>query len=319
MGRLAAVAAAGHHSGAMTPRIETALQTLLDDKLIQYVLPIFFLAIVVEAVWSARAKRGLYHGRDFFASQCMLIGSVLIEVVPKTLLVAVMFELHEWSPLRDVVGRQPWAWVVLFFLDDLTYYWFHRLNHEVRFFWAGHVNHHSSEYMNFGTALRQGVVERTYKLVFWLWIAALGFDPAMILLMIGVNLTFQFWTHTEAVRRLPAWFEAVFNTPSHHRVHHGSNTRYLDRNHAGVLIVWDKLFGTFSPELAEEPVVYGLTKNLETFDPWTVLVHGHRELFHDMRRAGSFREALRYFFDAPGWTHDGPDRRAKTLRAEASV
>ena len=303
----------------MTSRIETALQTLLDDELIQYVLPIFFLAIVVEAVWSARGKRGLYHGRDFLASQCMLIGSVLIEIVPKTLLIALMSLIHEWSPLRDVVGRQPWAWGVLFFLDDFTYYWFHRLNHEVRFFWAGHVNHHSSEYMNFGTALRQGVVERVYKPAFWLWIAALGFDPAMILLMMGVNLTYQFWTHTEAVRRLPAWFEAVFNTPSHHRVHHGSNTRYLDRNHAGVLIVWDKLFGTFSPELDEEPVVYGLTKNIGTFDPWTVLVHGHASLFRDMRRAGSLRKALRYFFDAPGWSHDGPDERAKTLRAEAGV
>lgn len=303
----------------MTPRIETAFQTLLDDKLIQYVLPIFFLAVFVEAIWSARSNRGLYEGRDFVASQCMLAASVLIEVVPKTLLIVVMFELHDWSPLRDVVGRQPWAWGVLFLLDDFTYYWFHRLNHEVRFFWAGHVNHHSSEYMNLGTALRQGVVERTYKLIFWLWIAALGFDPGMILLMMGLNLTYQFWAHTEAVGRLPAWFEAVFNTPSHHRVHHGSNTRYLDRNHAGVLIVWDKLFGTFSPELDEEPVVYGLTKNLGTTHPWTVLVHGHVELVRDMLRAGNLRDALRYVFDAPGWSHDGEDKRANTLREKAGV
>lgn len=301
----------------MADRIQTAYQTLLDDTLIQYVMPIFFLAILVEAIWSARARRRLYDGRDFFASQCMLVGSVLIEIVPKVLLVAAMSLLHEWSPLRDVVGRQAWAWVLLFFLDDFTYYWFHRLNHEVRILWAGHVNHHSSEYMNFGTALRQGVVERVYKLVLWLPLAALGFDPAMILLMIGLNLTYQFWVHTEAFRRGPAWFEAVFNTPSHHRVHHGSNARYLDRNHAGVLIVWDRLFGTFSPELDEEPVVYGLTSNIGTHDPWTVLVHGYAELIRDLRRADRFGDRLRYLFLPPGWSHDGPDKRAKTLRAEA--
>ena len=139
----------------------------------------------------------------------------------------------------------------------------------------------------------------------------------MILLMMGLNLTYQFWTHTEVVRRLPAWFEAVFNTPSHHRVHHGSNVRYLDRNHAGVLIVWDKLFGTFSPELDEEPVVYGLRTNLATFDPWRVLVHGYTEIVHDWRRAGDLRTKLRYLLDSPGWSHDGSRQTVPELQAEA--
>lgn len=303
----------------MFGKIEHAFQIFLGDDLIQFVLPFFFLGVVVEAIWSARAERGLYRGRDFLTSQCMLLGSVLIEIVPKTLLIVLMFEIHEWSPLSELVGRQWWAWGLLFVLDDLTYYWFHRLNHEIRFMWAGHVNHHSSEYMNLGTALRQGVVERVYKLVFWLPLAALGFDPAMILLMMGLNLTYQFWTHTESVRRLPPWYEAVFNTPSHHRVHHGSNVRYLDCNHAGVLIVWDKLFGTFSAELDEEPVVYGLTKNVGTFHPWTVLVHGYTELASDMKRAERWGDRLRYVFDAPGWSHDGEDKRAKTLRADAGL
>ena len=173
--------------------------------------------------------------------------------------------------------------------------------------------------MNLGTALRQGVVERVYKPIFWIWIAALGFDPAMILLMMGLNLTYQFWAHTEAVRRLPGWYEAIFNTPSHHRVHHGSNARYLDRNHAGVLIVWDKLFGTFSPEVDDEPVEYGLTTNLGTTDPWRVLVHGYTDIAKDCRRAKRWRDKLRYLVNPPGWSHDGPDKRAKTLRAQAGV
>jgi sterol desaturase/sphingolipid hydroxylase (fatty acid hydroxylase superfamily) len=133
----------------------------------------------------------------------MLAASATFEIVPKIAIIGVMILFYEISPLRGVVGHQPWAWVLLFFLDDLTYYWFHRLNHEVRVLWAGHVNHHSSEYLNYGTALRQGVGERIYKLAFWLWLPLLGFDPGMVLLMIGLNLSYQFWVHTEAVRRCP--------------------------------------------------------------------------------------------------------------------
>jgi sterol desaturase/sphingolipid hydroxylase (fatty acid hydroxylase superfamily) len=303
----------------MSPTLEAAIQILQEDKLTQIVLPIFLGATVIEAVWSKWTQRGLYVGRDAGVSMVMLLLSIVVEIVPKVGIVALMIELHEWSPLRDVVGHQFWAWGLLFFLDDITYYWFHRLNHEVRFLWAGHINHHSSEYMNYGTALRQGVGERVYKYAFWLWLPAIGFDPAMVLLMIGLNLSFQFWTHTEAVRRLPAWYEAIFNTPSHHRVHHGSNIRYLDRNHAGILIIWDKLFGTFSAELDEEPVVYGLTTNVNSFNPWRVLVHGYSDMFKDAVRAKSWRDRLSYGLQPPGWSHDGPDNRAKTLREKAGL
>lgn len=289
------------------------------DTLAQWVVPIFLLAVTAEAIWSNRSGRGLYELRDTGNSLLMLLASILVEIIPKILILALMVEIHEASPLRDVVGRQPWAFLLLFFLDDFTYYWFHRFNHEVRFLWAGHVNHHSSERMNLGTALRQGVGERIYKLLFWLWLAALGFDPAMILLMIGINLTFQFWVHTEAIRRLPAWYEAVFNTPSHHRVHHGSNVRYLDRNHAGVLIIWDKIFGTFSPELDDEPVIYGLTENLGSLNPWKVLVHGYTEMARDFFRAASWRDRARTLLLPPGWSHDGPDKRARTLRSQAAL
>lgn len=296
---------------------EAARQVLEGDTLIQWVLPIFFGAILIEAAWARLAHRDVYRSRDTGVSLLMLLASIGVEILPKLALVAAMIELHEWSPLRDIVGRQPWAWLLLFFLDDFTYYWFHRFNHEVRFLWAGHVNHHSSRQMNLGTALRQGVGERVYKLAFWLWLPLLGFDAAMVLVMIGLNLTYQFWIHTEAVRRLPTGLEAIFNTPSHHRVHHGSNIRYLDRNHAGVLIVWDKLFGTFSPELDEEPVVYGLTRNLETWNPITVLSHGYTELLHDLRRTHSWSDRWRMLALPPGWSPDGADKRARTLRARA--
>jgi sterol desaturase/sphingolipid hydroxylase (fatty acid hydroxylase superfamily) len=151
-------------------------------------------------------------------------------------------------------------------------------------------------------------------MVFWLWLPLLGFDVGMILAMIGLNLIYQFWVHTQAVDRLPGWVELIFNTPSHHRVHHASNVRYLDCNHAGVLIVWDRLFGTFSEETPEEPPVYGLTRNVRSFNPMVVLLHEYAALWRDVRRAPGWRQKFAYLLKAPGWSHDGEDRRSRSLR-----
>jgi sterol desaturase/sphingolipid hydroxylase (fatty acid hydroxylase superfamily) len=292
------------------------MQELLQDDLSLIALPLFLVAVALEALWSSRSALGWYRGRDTLVSLSMMVAAALVEVVPRLLAVLLMLQLHEISPLRDVIGRQWWAWLLLFLLDDFSYYWFHRMNHEVRLLWAGHVNHHSSQYLNFGTALRQGVGERVHKFLFWLWLPLLGFDPAMILTMVGINLFYQFWVHTRAVGRLHPWIEAVFNTPSHHRVHHGSNIRYLDCNHGGVLIIWDRLFGTFSAELDADPVVYGLTKNIDGNSPWEVLVHEYRAIWRDLRRAPRWRDRWRYLGLAPGWSHDGPDRRARVIRQQ---
>ena len=184
----------------------------------------------------------------------------------------------------------------------------------MRLLWAGHVAHHSSQKLNFGTALRQGVTERAHKYLFWLPLPLLGFDPLMIFLMIGLNLFYQFWVHTELVRRLPNVLELIFNTPSHHRVHHASNVRYLDCNLGGVLILWDRLFGTFSREEDLEPPVYGLTHNIATFNPVKVAFGEYANLMRDCSRADRWQDRLRYVFLAPGWRHDGPDERARVLR-----
>ncbi|MCZ6831875.1 MAG: sterol desaturase family protein [Gammaproteobacteria bacterium] len=292
------------------------MQEVLQDDLSLFAMPAFFVAILLEAFWSHRQGHGWYRGRDTFVSLSMLVASTLVELLPRMLAVGLMFKLHEISPLREVVGRQWWAWLLLFFLEDFTYYGFHRMNHEVRLLWAGHVNHHSSQYLNFGTALRQGVGERVHKFLFWLWLPLLGFDPYMIITAIGISLFYQFWIHTHVVKKLHPWVEAVFNTPSHHRVHHGSNIRYLDCNHGGILIIWDRWFGTFSPEVDEEPVIYGLTRNIDGDRVGTVLMHEYLSLWRDICAARNWGDRWRYLCLAPGWSHSGPDHRARVLRQQ---
>lgn len=292
----------------------SASATATADLLTLLALPLFLVAILAESRLAAPAASPRYFWPDTRASLAMLVASAVVDLLPKLLAIAAMIYLHSISPLRDVVGRQWWAWLLLFLLEDLSYYWFHRANHSVRLFWAGHVNHHSSRYLNLGTALRQGVGERVHKYLFWLWLPLLGFDPAMIVTLMAISLIYQFWIHTETVDRLPRWFEWWFNTPSHHRVHHASNVRYLDCNHGGVLIIWDRLFGTFAAERADEPCVYGLTHNIDSHQPWVVLKHGYQSLWQDVRRSTHWRDRLRYLWLAPGWSHDGRDERARTLR-----
>lgn len=292
------------------------MQELLQDDLTLFAVPLYFGALLLEMAYARRNGLDWYRRGDTLASLGMGLFAIAAEILPRLAALAAIVWLHDLSPLRDVVQRQWWAWLLLFFLDDFTFYWFHRCNHEVRLCWAGHVNHHSSQYFNFATALRQGVGERLHKFLFWLWLPLLGFDAGMIITMISISLFYQFWIHTQSVHRLHPWLEAVFNTPSHHRVHHASNVRYLDRNHGGVLILWDRLFGTFAEERDDDPVRYGLTTNIGTDRLLVVATHEYVSIWRDLRRAGTWGDRLCYLFLAPGWRHDGPDKRANTLRAQ---
>jgi sterol desaturase/sphingolipid hydroxylase (fatty acid hydroxylase superfamily) len=299
--------------------INQIAQEFAKDDLIYFFVPLFLLAFVLEFFY-ARAKQLKLHDRDDTkASLWMLLFVSIVDIAPKFLFFALIYVLADLSPLKDVVQRQWWAWVLLFLLDDLTYYWFHRLNHQVRIFWAGHVSHHSAIKMNYGTALRQGVGERIHKYIFWLPLPLIGFDALMIFVMMSINLFYQFWIHTELVKKLPRWYEFIFNTASHHRVHHASNIRYLDRNHAGVLILWDRLFGSFSEEKDSDPTVYGLTENLKSQAAIHVATHVYSAIWRDVRRAKNWSDKLKYIFYAPGWSHDGPDKRSDTLRATADL
>ncbi|MFF5217972.1 sterol desaturase family protein [Micromonospora sp. NPDC000442] len=265
-----------------------------------YAIPAFLLLITVEAL-SYRfapddAERG-YETRDTATSLTMGAGSQVIGVPWKLLTIGLYAAAYTISPFSLSPGDW-WVWVLLFFADDFAYYWFHRAHHEVRLLWAGHVVHHSSVFFNFSTALRQSWTPMT-SLPFWLGLALLGIPPWMIFLQQSISLLYQFFLHTERINLLPRPIELLLNTPSHHRVHHGSNDEYLDRNYGGILIVWDRLFGTFQAE--GDAVRYGLTKNIGTYNPLRVATHEYAAIWRDLRTARSWRERLGYLLRRPGW------------------
>jgi sterol desaturase/sphingolipid hydroxylase (fatty acid hydroxylase superfamily) len=270
-------------------------------EVLYYAIPFFVLLLIAE--WASfrhlSDEHDLvgYEPADTRTSLAMGAGNVVINIGWKVVVVAAYALIYELTPLRLSAGDW-WVWVLLFFADDLSYYWFHRVSHESRLFWASHVVHHSSQHYNLSTALRQTWVPMTY-FPFWLWLPLVGFSPWMVLLAQSWSLIYQFFLHTERVGRLPRPLEAVLNTPSHHRVHHGANAEYLDRNYGGILVIWDRLFGSFEPERAR--VRYGLTKNLETFRPLDVAFHEYRALWRDVRAASTWRLRLAHAYHGPGW------------------
>ncbi|MTI30277.1 sterol desaturase family protein, partial [Xanthovirga aplysinae] len=281
-----------------------------------YAIPFFVLAIILE-IFIAR-KREKHHDwfevKDTVSSLTMGIGNVIVSIPAKFIFLGVYLYLYDNFKLWDL-DYSWWVWVLAFFGEDLSYYLFHSTSHFVRIFWASHVNHHSSQKYNLGTALRQEWSGVFYDFIFWMWLAVIGFPPLMILTLRGTNLLFQFWIHTEAVGRMPGWFEFIFNTPSHHRVHHSSDVKYLDKNFAGTLVIWDRIFGTFKEE--EERPNYGLTKNINSYNPIVIAFHEWSDIIKDVMKHP--RYAFQYLFYAPGWSHDGSRKTTKQLLKEMNT
>ncbi len=279
--------------------------------------PIFALSIILEwwAVRSGRAK-GRYATKDALTSIAMGIGNVVVNTLTGFLFLWVMALV--W-PYRVMTVPMTWlSFALVFVLYDFVYYWKHRFAHRVRWFWMEHVTHHSSRHYNLSTALRQPWFGPFTGLIIVGWpLIMLGFHPAFVGFAGGVNLIYQFWIHTEAVDRMPPWFEALFNTPSHHRVHHATNPRYLDANYAGVFIVWDKIFGSFIAERDDDQPDYGIVKPLETYNPFLVAFHELIGLVKDCASDGLNPYTwLKRAINAPGWSPDGNHNRTEEIRAE---
>ncbi len=267
---------------------------------VQIAVPIFIVAMIVEMFMVRAGATGDYDWRDTGTSLIMGFGSTFAAILFGAGIVGLGNALWQFR-LFDVPVTW-WAVLLCFIGDDFLYYWFHRSAHRIRWFWASHVIHHSSQHYNLSTALRQtwtGLFSLSFA--FRLPLFLIGFPPRMILFCAGLNLVYQFFIHTEVVRRLPFGLEAWLNTPSHHRVHHGTNARYLDRNYGGVFIVWDRLFGTFEPERDDEPARYGIVRNLATFNPIWVAAHEWVGIGKDILAATDWRSRLMAIVGPPGW------------------
>ncbi len=259
--------------------------------------PVFFLFIAYEWYQSARAQTGIYQWRDTLANFALAAMHQAGDALSLLLLLPLFFWLQQYAWLD--LQFNALNLFILFVLQDFLYYWFHRTSHRVRWLWASHVAHHSSRLMNFSTAFRQSL---TYPLsgmwLFWLPLVLLGFAPTLVLAVVAINLGFQFFVHTRAGKHWGC-LGYILNTPAWHRVHHACNDIYIDKNFAGVLVIWDRLFGSFEPEHAEIPCRFGITNDFESVNPLTITFHEWQRMLADAREARGLRAKIAALFGPP--------------------
>ena len=260
-------------------------------------LPIIYGMIALEAIFSSFANKSFYRLDDTLCTAGLLIGNILIGFAAKGLSFSIHIFLYQFR-LIDLASLIPvWLmWVLAFVLIDLFFYIYHRLSHKVRFLWAIHMSHHSSEEMNFAVSLRQAWFAPLSKIPFFLILPLLGLDPTIVVIAGVISTLWGVVGHAQIVDKLGP-LEIIFNTPSHHRVHHGANKEYIDKNYGNLFIIWDKMFGTFEPEHAT--VKYGLVNNVDTFNPIKITFMGWRAILKDVRNAQSLREVISVIFGPP--------------------
>lgn len=273
----------------------------MSTNYIALAIPVFFALIALELQVARRSGHRYYRLNDSINDLATGILQQLATLLFATFLVAGYLALYARARVVDLPADSVLVWAACFVGVDLLYYWFHRLSHEINFLWAAHVVHHQSEEYNLTVALRQSALQPFFSMVFYWPLAVLGFPPAVYLACVSFNTLYQFWIHTRTIGRLGP-LERVLMTPSHHRVHHGRNPVYIDRNHGGTFIFWDKLFGTFEPE--GETVVYGITRPLPSWNPVWANLHYWLEMLDAARATRRWRDKLLVFLKRPGWLPD---------------
>jgi len=282
--------------------------------------PLYLIIIGMEILLSNYRHRKLYTFRDTLSNIYLMLCNSVIDLLFRGiyLLVLNFCYSHHWISITNVFSY----WLLLLLAEDFLYYWLHRWDHEIRLFWAVHVTHHSSEKMNFTVGFRSSVFQPLYRFVYFIPLAWLGFKPLDIVFMYSATQIWGIFVHTELIDKM-GWLEYILVTPSHHRVHHASNPKYLDKNMGMFLIIWDQLFGTFQPELSAgeyQPRKYGLTKPMEKTGPVDLVFHEWAAMGKDLRRRDiGWKERWQYIFGPPGWSHDGSRMTSEQLRqAESS-
>ncbi len=280
-------------------------------------IPLYAIVIGTEIVLSNLQVKGYYSVKETLVNVYFTLLNAGIDVLFRSIY---LFLILQWFYDHQFFNLQAFPvvyWLLLFIFEDLAFYAEHRVDHYCRFFWAVHVTHHSSEEFNLTTGFRSSVFQPLYRFIYFIPLTLVGFKPLDIVLMYSITQVYGILVHTQMVQKMPRWFEVLFVSPSHHRVHHASNTVYLDKNMGMCLIIWDKLFGTFQEELPAEPVRYGLTKPLEQpHHPFKIIFHEWWSIGKDLSKKTSFINKLKYLFMPPGWSHDGSSKTAKELRNE---
>jgi sterol desaturase/sphingolipid hydroxylase (fatty acid hydroxylase superfamily) len=293
------------------------MATAREQLLILLTTPVYLIVIGLELFLSHTRKQNTYSIKDTLQNIYLMLLNTGIDLLFRAIYIGIIltffFDHRFFSPIQN-----PWIyWIVLIVFEDFMYYWLHRADHTCRLFWVAHVTHHSSSKFNLSVGFRSSVLEPLYRFIFFIPLALCGFSPIDIAFIYSATQTWGILVHTEKIKKA-GWLEYFLVTPSHHRVHHGSNPTYLDKNMGMLLIVWDKLFGTFQPELPAEqyqPIKYGLTKELKSEDPFNLVFHEWKSIGKDARKKGlTFKQRLLYLFGPPGWSHDGSTHTSKELR-----
>lgn len=270
------------------------------EKVLLWATPVFLLLIAVECLVAALRERSPYRIGDAIGSISLGALSTYVGVYTRLFSFGIYVALYEAARIATLDDGRVWVWVAALLLYDFLYYWNHRFGHEINVLWAAHVVHHQSEEFNLSTALRQTSSGFLLSWIFYVPMALAGFPPRLFLFVSLIDLLYQFWIHTEQIGSL-GMLDRILATPSNHRVHHGVNDEYVDKNYGGILILWDRLFGTFQPELATVPVVFGSRDPLRSWNPLWANLHTYAALFRDASRAGAWNDRLRVFFARPGW------------------
>lgn len=282
--------------------------------LIKITLPIYIVVFGFEFFYSHFKNKGLYTGKGILANTYLTLLNMGLDVLIRGLCLYVLYFFYQYR-IVSLAATPILYWFTLIIAEDFMYYWLHRIDHYCRFFWAVHVTHHSSEEFNLTVGFRSSVFQPLYRFIYFIPLAFLGFDALDIMFAYSATQIFGILVHTQTIDKL-GFLEYIIVTPSHHRVHHGSNVKYLDKNMGMFLIIWDKLFGTFQAEDKTDPVKYGLTKNLESYNPITMVFHEWNNIFKDLKKQTSLKNKFMYVFGPPGWSHDGSTKTSSQLRAE---
>ncbi len=292
------------------------MQYARDTWFVLLSTPLYIILIAVEILLSNWQHKKIYTVKETLWNIYLTICNAGLDLLLRSVFYISILQWsfnHHFFQIQNV----QLYWLALFILEDFVFYIEHLVDHYCRIFWAVHVTHHSSEEFNLTTGFRSSVLQPVYRFIYFIPLTLLGFNPLDIVLMYAVTQTYGILVHTQYINKMPRWFEAFFVSPSHHRVHHASNIIYLDKNMGMCLIIWDKIFGTFQPELKEEPFKYGLTKPIQNHNnPFKIIFHEWQNIGKDISRKIPFTTRLKYLFMPPGWSHDGSSKTASEWRKE---